>query len=224
MRILTATFIVALVFSLLLVALSPIAPVLASASEGRLSVFAGSRLAAGGGVVVSPQGSDVLRWHWCPGNGLAALCVSSAGSSGFVQGIVSAGFTGLRVTDLRFSSVSSATLGLTGQNLRATLSGEFSTLLLPWGESCLPRALVAAEGKIMLADLALAKGKTLELSLLGNGSDGFQLAGTDLKGDFVFNQQQLEGNLSVGSALLPGGQNNGAAWQPMAIAHRLPCQ
>lgn len=223
----------AVVVSIFLVLVLQLPASLWSGLGGASSFFtplAGSTLAEGTGISRGGSASKIIQWHWCPGRGLAALCFSVAGNGAYISGLLTPGFAGIDIAELKFSGLKTTEFGLTDSALRATLSGNIDKALLPWG-ACFYKGLATVEGELELTDVEIMEtaGANLQLRIRGDGERGLRLSSNEVNGDFVLEGNVLRGALKVASSgiLVPAKLMSLADSQgvlTMDIAQRFACQ
>lgn len=199
-----AAVVIVLATVVLLVLTMPISVVVNGLGYPGFQVLAGSRLLKGQGIYSDADGSLLVNWRWCPTKGLLSACVAASRNRTYMHARISAGFGGIQLREGTFSGVDVADLGLTGSALHATLAGQIAEATLPWGQ-CLQRALISAQGELRVAGLTVAgnREKDLKLQLVGDGKQGFRLAGEEFSGDFVIAGSQLSGTVAVAEHLAP---------------------
>jgi len=192
--------------------------------------LAGSTLTVGAGITHG-SASKIIRWHWCPAQGLASLCFSVAGHGAYVNGLLRPGFSGIAVTNVSFKGLKSAEFGLTDSALRATLGGTIDRALLPW-DACFYNGLTTVEGKLELTDveiMAIAIAD-LRLAVSAAGERGLRLTGNDIDGNFILDGNLLRGTLRVTNSktLMPVSLSmllaNAQGVLNLDVAHRLACR
>ncbi len=197
----------------------PLAPLGKSLVPPNLTVLEGSTVLRGRAVGVhAGGGSDVLRWHWCPGKGPLALCARLTGHSGFASAVARPRPGRLVLDDLTFSGVSTAALGIEDGALGGVLEGDLQRLVIPTGD-CPLRRLRVGPGRILVDDLTLA-GRPLSPHRLvvapGRRGATLSVEGEQAQGELVLSRG--DGRLT-GKLRLDGDSGTG----PLTMDLRLPC-
>ena len=191
----------------------PAGPLLAAAGPGlELAATADATLAEGRALVTSTQGTDVVRWRWCPGEGLMSFCVQSSGHSGFLQGVVAISPVAVTIPRMTFEAVDPGLLGIGGWVTGASLGGELAGYRLSWAERCPHRGLLDARGHLVLGGGPGAG----EIDFEGDGK-GILLAGSAVSGRLEARGEQLAGTLNL-------APDTGRAPVAVQVAKRLPCR
>jgi len=177
-------------------------------------IVAGSRLNQGRAVLVSTRGSDIVDWRWCPGDGLASYCIQTSGSSGFFDGTLALGTSGVTVKSMQFSRVDLGVVG--GRQLPGDgyLGGTLANFFLPWSGQCLPRGFVSMAGDIMLESPTLGRHK---LRIVGDAAGSVEVRGETVGGTLSLTDTMIRGTLQM-----PMGGNGGSS-VGVDVSRRFQC-
>jgi hypothetical protein len=176
-----------------------------------------ARLASGQGIISSRQGTDIVHWHWCPAQGLRALCFQLSGHSGFVEGSLLAGWSHIQINELNFANVSARALAGTALPGDGVLRGEVRNLSLPWRGDCLPQGLRHIRGDMVLADLALGERK---IQLVGDGEGSVTISGDFMRGQLALETELIQGLLQVD---LPAANGMAGNTAEINVVRRFAC-
>ncbi len=183
----------------------------------QFSPLGDARLASGQGILSSRQGTDIVQWRWCPAEGLRALCFQLNGQSGFVEGVLWAGWSQAEITELNFARVSARALLGTALPGDGMLRGELSNLSLRWRGDCLTQGLRHIRGDIVLADPALGE---RNIQLLGDGEGSVTISGDLMRGQLALEAELVKGLLQMDLPAATGAVANTAE---INVARRFGC-
>lgn len=188
-------------------------------------IIEGARVAEGGALLTSEGlGSKHLHWRWCPASGPLALCITLTGPGGFAQGLVTPGLGSLRVSELTFTGLPVAALGLAPELLQGQIDGEINDLLVYIRGDCLFIDPSRARGEGTLSRLRVMGQRASDhrfalASHPQTGESRLQISGDGVNGNLTLSADgSATGELALQQASTPSG---GAA--SLAINQVLPC-
>lgn len=190
-----------------------------------MTLLAGSRLYRGQALSLE---TDLVRWRWCPSEGLLKVCVSLSGNRRYLEAVVSPGMQGPKLEALEFSGYRLADLGITALGDQAAVSGSVREGQLIWrGQCLLPDGPLTADIRLSrLANPAISDG--LDFRLKTTGDQVLDIAGDGIEGQFQWRNTGVKGELTLSPDLVPESvsqtlSNSGGAGYRLPVAWRVSC-
>ena len=224
---LAGAVVTAILLVLLLVALTMPVAAFSQFYGGGFHPLAGARVVHGAALAeLEGPGAAVVKWRWCPGEGLSAICIEASAHGARWTAVVAPGPGRIEVRELTVSGWRMAVPWLTGSAPGAVVRGEVHGAALPWRSACISQLLTTAGGGRFFVTLpAAAESDAGEIQLKLTASDGnrMELVGDGIAGDFRVEGERLDGVIRVHPRFLNPGVNGDEAMVNLNLSRTLPC-
>jgi len=180
-----------------------------------LTPLVGARLAKGQGMLGGRSGTDTVHWHWCPGEGVSAICAELSGSTGHLDAVIVPGWSGAQVVSLTFSRVSAGEVMGGYAPAGALMHGSLENLQLNWRGDCLAKGLAGVRGELALSSPGIPD---QSVTVTGDGADTINLSGESVQGDLVLAGDTISGRLTLAFPGNPGRMTD------VDVNRRLACE
>lgn len=193
-----------------------------------VSILTGSRLYRG--QALSSQG-DLVRWQWCPSEGLLTVCVTMSGNRRYLETAVTPGLGGITQSGLSFSGYRLAEFGVRALGGEARVSGNLEQGELVLRNGCLfPKGTVDAT--FSLEQLAvLDRPEPLSFRIAAEDreeeSGELRITGEEISGELHWSPISVNGEVILSPAIVPDTMASmfdvSDRGYVMPLTWRLPC-